>query len=266
VSPVSAATRSRRRSVAIGATLATLASVALIVAALATPAAAIASARARGTATPQAGPPRAGGAWVADVVLPALAHGAPREDARTGTAVPSVAAWGTPSDLLVLEAKVGPEGREWLRVALDRRPNGYAVWIASADAVLRFDRWRIRVSRAAREVHVFRAGRLVRTFEAVVGKPSTPTPSGLFAIAAELRQPDPGEDFEGSWVLPLTAHSDVLHSFDGGDGQVALHGRGGASLLDPLGTALSHGCVRLANGDIGWIARHVPVGTPVRIA
>jgi lipoprotein-anchoring transpeptidase ErfK/SrfK len=53
--------------------------------------------------------------------------------------------------------------------------------------------------------------------------------------------------------------------FDGGDGQVALHGRGGASLLDPLGSARSHGCVRLANGAIDWIAGHVPVGAPVRI-
>jgi lipoprotein-anchoring transpeptidase ErfK/SrfK len=66
-------------------------------------------------------------------------------------------------------------------------------------------------------------------------------------------------------VLPLTAHSNVLKSFDGGDGQVALHGRGGASLLDPLGTARSHGCVRLADSAIEWIATHVPVGTPVSI-
>ncbi len=71
--------------------------------------------------------------------------------------------------------------------------------------------------------------------------------------------------FEGPWVLPLTAHSTVLKHFDGGDGQVALHGRGGASLADPLGSARSHGCVRLANQAIDWIAGHVAVGTPVRI-
>ena len=111
---------------------------------------------------------------------------------------------------------------------------------------------------------MFRDDRLVRSLRAVVGKPSTPTPAGLFAVAAELRQPEANE-FEGTWVLPLTAHSNVLRQFDGGDGQVALHGRGGASLLDPLGTARSHGCVRLANAAIGWIAAHVPTGTPVRV-
>lgn len=81
---------------------------------------------------------------------------------------------------------------------------------------------------------------------------------------AELRQPDPGE-FEGSWVLPLTAHSQVLRAFEGGDGQIALHGRGGPGLLDPLGSARSHGCVRMSNRAADWIAAHIPTGTPVQV-
>ena len=71
--------------------------------------------------------------------------------------------------------------------------------------------------------------------------------------------------FLGSWVLPLTAYSDVLHNFDGGIGQIALHGRGGASLLQPVGAAASHGCVRIENTQINRIAALVPTGTPVVI-
>jgi lipoprotein-anchoring transpeptidase ErfK/SrfK len=167
-------------------------------------------------------------------------------------------------ELLVVGFRLGAKGHPWVRVRFDDRPNGFSVWIDAQDTILHRDPWRISVSRARREVRVYLAGRLKRSFRAVVGKPSTPTPTGLFALAAELRQPDPGE-FEGSWVLPLTAHSDVLAHFDGGDGQVALHGRGGASLVDPLGSARSHGCVRMANDAIAWIATHVPVGTPVLI-
>jgi lipoprotein-anchoring transpeptidase ErfK/SrfK len=166
--------------------------------------------------------------------------------------------------LLVLARRRGPEGTPWLRVLLDRRPNGAAVWLDGDDTRLSVDPWRLRVSLRRRRVIVYRAGPPVRTFAAVVGKAATPTPVGLFAIAAELRQPE-ADGFVGSWVLPLTAHSNVLKSFDGGDGQVALHGRGGTSLLDPLGSARSHGCVRLANSAIAWIARHAPVGTPVSI-
>jgi L,D-transpeptidase catalytic domain len=209
-------------------------------------------------------PPGPDRAWVAKVIYRTRARSAPAGDAHSRGLVPAVSPWGTPTELLVLASRVGPEGRTWLRVLLDLRPNGTAVWLNAEDALLRIDRWRVRVALRERRVTVYRAGRPIRTFAAVVGKPATPTPTGLFAIAADLRQPDPRQ-FVGSWVLPLTAHSNVLKSYDGGDGQVALHGRGGASLLDPLGTARSHGCVRLADSAIEWIATHVPVGTPVRI-
>ncbi|MBS1676354.1 MAG: L,D-transpeptidase [Actinobacteria bacterium] len=74
--------------------------------------------------------------------------------------------------------------------------------------------------------------------------PSTPTPRGLAAIYERDRQPDP-RDFVGTWVLALTARSDVLKHFEGGTGRIGIHGRAGASLLDPLGSARSHGCVAM---------------------
>jgi lipoprotein-anchoring transpeptidase ErfK/SrfK len=90
----------------------------------------------------------------------------------------------------------------------------------------------------------------------------------LFAIAWAI--PWHPNDFLGSWVLELTAHSDVLQQFDGGDGTVGIHGRGGASLLDPLGSAASHGCIRLANDSIDWLVQTVGQGslpgTPVQVS
>ena len=76
----------------------------------------------------------------------------------------------------------------------------------------------------------------MRRFKAVVGAPATPTPSGRFAIAELARQPDP-DGFLGPFALHLTAHSDVLDDYGGGPGRVAIHGRGGESLADPLGSA-----------------------------
>jgi len=66
-------------------------------------------------------------------------------------------------------------------------------------------------------------------------------------------------------ALHLTAHSDVLENYGGGAGRTAMHGRSGASLADPLGTARSHGCVRVDNADVSWLARTVPAATPVLI-
>ena len=101
----------------------------------------------------------------------------------------------------------------------------------------------------------------------MVGAPVTPSPLGLFSIVGVWRW-DPA-DFLGSYILALTAHSNVLQEFGGGDGRVGIHGRGGASLLDPLASARSHGCVRMANRAIAWLVRTVGAtalpGIPVRV-
>lgn len=224
-----------------------------------------ASANAPGASAPPSLRPSARTAWIADVVYPTVGRLAPSAHARIATGIPAVSAWGGPEQLLVLGSRIDSRGGEWLRVRLDVRPNGAGVWLNANYVTLRETHWRIAVSRAQRRLRVYWDGRLRRSWQVVVGKPSTPTPGGLFAIAAELRQPESG-GFVGSWVLPLTAHSDVLMHFDGGDGQVALHGRGGASFADPLGSARSHGCIRMEDAMIGWLAGHVPIGTPVLVS
>ena len=171
---------------------------------------------------------------------------------------------GAPQQLLVLGMRTGADGQPWLRVRLPGRPNGSSGWIRRDRVVVRHIPWWIDVSLSRRQVQVFRSGSLVRRFGAVVGAPSTPTPVGLYAVYEADPQPSAG-DFVGSWVLQLTAFSDVLDNYGGGPGRVAIHGRGGASLADPLGTARSHGCVRVSNADVQWLARTVAAGTPVRI-
>jgi hypothetical protein len=208
--------------------------------------------------------PRPGAVWVAAILYRAPAHIAPARSARVSLNIRPTTEWGTPNELLVLDKRVDARGETWLRVEFDHRPNGYARWIESRFTYLWVDPWSITVSRPARTISVYRNGIRRRWAHVVVGKPSTPTPGGLFAIAAELLQPS-AQEFTGSWILPLTAHSNVLQEFEGGPGQIAIHGRGGASFLNPLGTAASHGCIRIENSLVDWIASRVPVGTPVLV-
>ncbi len=119
------------------------------------------------------------------------------------------------------------------------------------------------ISLAARRVTLLHDGAVAASTSAVVGKPGTPTPRGRFAVAERVRQPDP-HGFLGPWALLLTAHSDVLARFDGGPGRVAIHGRDGASLLDPLGSAASHGCIRVPDAFVRLLARDAREGTPGR--
>jgi hypothetical protein len=154
-----------------------------------------------------------------------------------------------------------------VKVRLPTRPNGGAGWIDSARLIIRPTSWRIWISLATRTVTVDHAGTAARRFKAVIGSRATPTPTGLFSILGVWRsEPDA---FLGSWILALTAHSAVLREFDGGDGLIAVHGRGGSSLRDPLGSARSHGCIRLANAAIDWLVQTIgPAqlpGTPVSV-
>jgi lipoprotein-anchoring transpeptidase ErfK/SrfK len=170
--------------------------------------------------------------------------------------------------LLILAPPRAAGDRCWVRVRLPWRPNDAAGWVDADNVVIEPTRWRIEISTRGRTLTLYREGERIRTVRVVVGKPSTPTPMGRFAVAGVFRgRPN---DFLGSWVLTLTAHSTVLRRFDGGDGTVGIHGRGGASLRDPLGSARSHGCVRLTNDAISRIVRTIGAdqlpGTPVNIS
>jgi lipoprotein-anchoring transpeptidase ErfK/SrfK len=211
-----------------------------------------------------AGRPAAAASWRAGIVARTpLWRSVPDPQAElSGSIVPRQASW-----LLVLRAARGRDGRCWLRVRLPSRPNDAAAWVKADRVVLRPTRWRIVVSRAQRTLSVYRGGDLKRRFRIVIGAPSTPTPGGFFSIDDVWRSKP--SDFLGSYILPLTAHSNVLQEFGGGDGRVGIHGRGGSSLLDPLGAARSHGCIRLANAGIEWLVWAVGhsglPGIPVRV-
>jgi lipoprotein-anchoring transpeptidase ErfK/SrfK len=208
-------------------------------------------------------PSRARGATLARVVEPARAR--PRlASARGETRLDSRTAWsGQGQTLLVLDAAVHDQ-REWVRVVLPSRPNGGAGWIPRDKVQLSRTRYWVAVRTRSRTLSVYRDGERLRRFRAVVGAPATPTPHLLAALYERNRQPDP-RAFLGPWSLPLTAFSEVLEDYGGGPGRVAIHGRAGASFADPLGSARSHGCVRITNRAIRYLARTLRNGTPVRL-
>lgn len=112
-----------------------------------------------------------------------------------------------------------------------------------------------------RRVSAYWKGRLAKTFAAVVGKPSTPTPTGHFFVeeTVQMRPGEPG----GPFALTLSARSDVLQEFEGGPGQIGIHGRD--NLGGNLGSAESHGCMRLATASIEWLVARMGPGVPVLI-
>jgi hypothetical protein len=168
--------------------------------------------------------------------------------------------------LPVLSRVLDKSGNFWLRVRLPGRVTGTAAppptgWISAAGTELQSTPWHIVVSLEARELTLYKSGRPVREFAAIVGKPSTPTPAGQYFVeeAVTLSKGQPG----GPFALATSDRSNVLQEFDGGPGQIAIHGL--ENLGGNLGTAASHGCVRVANSAITWLVARVGAGTPITI-
>jgi len=163
--------------------------------------------------------------------------------------------------LPVLDRATG-DGRSWVQVRLPGRPNEHKGWIPTASTRRTSTAWRISIRLSARRVTVYRNGHAARRFRAVVGAPSTPTPRGDYFVEEALRLAS--QDAGGPFALATSARSAVLQEFNGGPGQIALHGTN--RLSDPLGTAASHGCVRLSTRAITWLARRIGPGVPLTVA
>jgi lipoprotein-anchoring transpeptidase ErfK/SrfK len=164
--------------------------------------------------------------------------------------------------LPVLGTRKGKGGDRWVHVRLPGRPTGHTGWILADQTISSSTEWHVAVKLGARQVTVYRDGTPLRTFPAVVGKPSTPTPRGQFFVeeAESVSAGEPG----GPFALALSARSGVFQEFEGGPGQIAIHGTG--NLSDPLGTAASHGCIRLSPGAITWMSKRIGSGTPVTVS
>jgi lipoprotein-anchoring transpeptidase ErfK/SrfK len=163
--------------------------------------------------------------------------------------------------LPVLGHAADGRGGSWVYVRLPGRPIGHKGWIPTSRTRRTSTGWHIAISLSLRRVVVDLGGRREREFRAVVGKPSTPTPRGEFFIEEGLALS--AQAAGGPFALATSARSQVLQEFDGGPGQIALHGTD--HLSGALGTAASHGCVRLSTRAITWLARRIGAGVPLTI-
>ena len=160
--------------------------------------------------------------------------------------------------LPVLASSRGRDGRRWLRVRLPGRPNNATGWIRAERTTRSSTPWHLVVDLSERRLTVYRRGAAVRSFPAIVGAASTPTPRGTSFVEETvlLRARDVGAPY----ALALASRSHVLQEFAGGPGQIAGHGM--RNVGGVLGTAASHGCVRLATGAVTWVGQRIGPGVP----
>ena len=168
---------------------------------------------------------------------------------------------GVPTVFGVLGARVDASCQAaWYHVQLPLRPNGITGWVRASAVSERAVAMRIIIDLSERRVTLLRAGSPIFVVPAAIGSAATPTPTGRYYVNQKLVPSDPWGAF-GPAAIGISAFSPVLKSWAQG-GPIAIHGTNEATLL---GSAVSHGCIRVRNADILRLFRLAPTGTPVLI-
>lgn len=173
--------------------------------------------------------------------------------ARLGSATP----FGSPSALGVVATRHG----RWLAVTTPAVGNGRVGWIDARAGGLRYSRTPIRlvVDLSQRLLTMWTGARVVRRVSVGIGRPSSPTPVGRFAVTDKLAGPAYGA-YYGCCILALSATQPRTPAgWTGGD-RVAIHGTPTPS---DFGRAVSAGCVHAPDDALRYLMRTVPLGTPV---
>ena len=162
---------------------------------------------------------------------------------------------GLPVVFLVLD-----EQPDWLQVRVSSRPNNLVLWIQRSQVALRTVPNRVVVELGAHRVTVFHGDTVLLQETVAVGTARTPTPLGSFFVDGIV--PLTGNGPYGAGQVSVSGFSEVLHSFGGGVGQIAMHG---TNRPDLLGQNVSNGCIRMGNDTVTRIMQLAPLGTPVTV-
>ena len=125
---------------------------------------------------------------------------------------------------------------DWHQVLLPIRPNGSTGWVRNSDVDLAVHNFRIQVDLEDFRCRVFERG--VPIFETVAGVAAnnTPTPGGQYYLTELIAPPEPDTVY-GSFAYGLSGFSEVFETFNGGPGQLGIHGTNNP---ETLGLSLIH--------------------------
>lgn len=146
----------------------------------------------------------------------------------------------------------------WVRVLLPSRPNGSTAWLRDRQLDHAYTPYEIRVHLRSMRLELVFENRVTGSWTIGIGKSDTPTPTGRTFVLGSIV--DPNQKYSPV-ILPLGSHSDTLDSFGGGPGTVAIHTW---PTTDVLGTATSHGCIRVPKDALDRLTE-VPLGTLVLV-
>ena len=132
-------------------------------------------------------------------------------------------------------------------------------------ALLTATQGKIVIDKSKFRLRAYRDGKLVATFPVAIGQPRFPSPTGSFVVTEKLKNP--------TWIPPNSPWAKGLEPIPPGSGNplgtrwigtsapaVGIHGTPQAYTI---GTAASHGCIRMRIPDVERLFNYVEVGETV---
>jgi lipoprotein-anchoring transpeptidase ErfK/SrfK len=175
---------------------------------------------------------------------------------------PVVARLGTTTEFgSPLRLGVVKDRGRWLGVVSTRLPNGRLGWVKRSEVYLGTTEISLELDLSSRRLLVKRGDTVVRRMVVGVGRPSSPTPQGRFAVTDKLS----GYRYSAAYgccIVALSAHQPNLPAGWTGGNRIAIHGTNDAS---SIGVASSAGCPHAGYADMQALMRRVPLGAPVFI-
>src|SRR5205085_3990949 len=127
----------------------------------------------------------------------------------------------------------------------------------------------ITIDRAAFTLRLWKHLKFVRSYRIAVGRVGLETPAGLYHVQDKEVNPSwhvPNSAWAGSLAgktIPPGPQDPIKARWMGVYNGAGIHG---TDELSSLGTAASHGCIRMAIPDVIQLYSDTPLGTPVYIA
>jgi hypothetical protein len=194
------------------------------------------------------------------VARPAVAHANPTLDSHALTRLSTITPDETQNLVEVLARFKDAGGRIWYLVRLAILPNNSTGWVlSSALSSFRGVATYLVVDRQLFTATLYRRGVPILRIRIGVGKPYWPTPAGDYYVREVFTNFN--DPFYGPVAFGTSARSAVLTDWPGG-GFIGIHGTNQPQILPGR---VSHGCIRVKNGQILRLLGLMPVGTPVAI-
>jgi lipoprotein-anchoring transpeptidase ErfK/SrfK len=142
-------------------------------------------------------------------------------------------------------------------------PKALAQEKSSNSDQMEYSKKRVVVDLSDRRAYVYSSDVVIASYPIAVGKKGWETPTGNFRVMYMQhdpiwRHPITDQVFEPGPNSPLGER--WIGFWSDGRNQIGFHG---TPDIEVLGTAISHGCLRMRNPDVRLLYEQVEVGTPV---